>query len=79
MAGRLRRGGGDWSLAVLVPANALAASVFDYMEKAEHRLPSYPVDILVSAEGPMLAADLIGRKQPTFPGTNALALVFGRP
>ena len=58
-AGRLRRGGGDWSLAVLVPANALAASVFDYMEKAEHRLPSYPVDILVSAEGPMLAADLI--------------------
>lgn len=58
-AARLRRGGGEWSLAVLVPANALAASIFDYMGKAEHRLPSYPVEILVSAEGPMLAANLI--------------------
>jgi DNA helicase-2/ATP-dependent DNA helicase PcrA len=58
-ASRLRRSGGDWSLAVLVPANALAVSVFEYMEKAEHGLPSYPVEILVSAEGPMLAASLI--------------------
>ena len=59
-AGRLRRGGGEWSLAVLVPANTLAASIFDYMGQAEHGLPSYPVEILVSAEGPMLAANLIG-------------------
>lgn len=58
-AGRLRRGGGEWSLAVLVPANSLAASIFDYMGQAEHGLPSYPIEILVSAEGPMLAANLI--------------------
>lgn len=56
--GRLRRGK-DWSLAVLVPSNALAASVFDYMGMALHGLPSYPVEILVSAEGPVLAAGLI--------------------
>ncbi|WP_414132631.1 UvrD-helicase domain-containing protein, partial [Rhizobium jaguaris] len=55
---RLRRNP-DWSLAVLVPANALAASVFHYMAEAAHGLPAYPVDILVAAEGPMLAADLI--------------------
>lgn len=58
-AGRLRRGGGEWSLAILVPANSLAAGIFDYMGQAEHGLPSYPVEILVSAEGPMLAANLI--------------------
>jgi DNA helicase II / ATP-dependent DNA helicase PcrA len=58
-AGRLRRGGGEWSLAVLVPANSLAASIFDYMGQAEHGLPSYPIEILVSSEGPMLAANLI--------------------
>jgi DNA helicase-2/ATP-dependent DNA helicase PcrA len=55
---RLRRNP-DWSLAVLVPANVLAVSVFDYMAEAAHGLPAYPVDILVAAEGPMLAADLI--------------------
>ena len=58
-AGRLRRGGGEWSLAILVPSNSLAAGIFDYMGQAEHGLPSYPVEILVSAEGPMLAANLI--------------------
>jgi DNA helicase-2/ATP-dependent DNA helicase PcrA len=58
-AARLRRSGSDWSLAILVPVNALAASIFDYMAKAEHRLPSYPIEILVSVEGPMLAAHLI--------------------
>jgi DNA helicase-2/ATP-dependent DNA helicase PcrA len=55
---RLRRNT-EWSLAVLVPANVLAVSVFDYMAEAAHGLPAYPVDILVAAEGPMLAADLI--------------------
>lgn len=55
---RLRRHP-DWSLAVLVPTNVLAVSVFDYMSEAAHGLPAYPVDILVAAEGPMLAADLI--------------------
>ncbi len=55
---RLRRTP-DWSLAVLVPANVLAVSVFDYMAEAAHGLPAYPVDILVAAEGPMLAANLI--------------------
>lgn len=55
---RLRRNP-DWSLAVLVPSNVLAVSVFDYMPEAAHGLPAYPVDILVAAEGPMLAADLI--------------------
>ena len=57
-AARLRRNAG-WSLAVLVPANVLAVSVFDYMAEATHGLPAYPVDILVAAEGPLLAADLI--------------------
>jgi DNA helicase-2/ATP-dependent DNA helicase PcrA len=56
--GRLRRRN-EWSLAVLVPANALAISVFDYMAQAVHGLPSYPVDILVAAEGPMLAGNLL--------------------
>jgi len=56
--GRLRRTA-EWSLAVLVPANTLAVNVFDYMAQAVHGLPSYPVDILVAAEGPMLAANLI--------------------
>lgn len=55
---RLRRQQ-DWSLAVLVPANVLAVKVFDYMARAEHGLPSYPIEILVAAEGPMLAGDLI--------------------
>jgi DNA helicase-2/ATP-dependent DNA helicase PcrA len=55
---RLRRNA-EWSLAVLVPANALAVNVFEYMAQAVHGLPAYPVDILVAAEGPMLAADLI--------------------
>lgn len=55
---RLRRAQ-DWSLAILVPANVLAISVFDYMARAEHGLPSYPVEILVAAEGPMLAGALI--------------------
>ncbi len=55
---RLRRNP-DWSLAVLVPSNVLAVSVFDYMAEAAHGLPAYPVDILVATEGPMLAADLI--------------------
>jgi DNA helicase-2/ATP-dependent DNA helicase PcrA len=76
-AARLRRGGDDWSLAVLVPANALAASVFEYMEKAEHRLPSYPVEILVSAEGPMLAANLIALLlEPPDPSDSLGALVL---
>lgn len=57
-ANRLRRRG-EWSLAVLVPANVLAASIFDYMGKQDHGLPRYPVEILVSAEGPMLAGELI--------------------
>jgi DNA helicase-2/ATP-dependent DNA helicase PcrA len=55
---RLRRKD-KWSLAILVPANALAINVFDYMSQAVHGLPSYPIDILVAAEGPMLAANLI--------------------
>lgn len=55
---RLRRNP-DWSLAVLVPANVLAVSIFDYMAEAAHGLPAYPVDILVAAEGPILAANLI--------------------
>jgi DNA helicase-2/ATP-dependent DNA helicase PcrA len=46
-------------LAILVPANVLAVSVFDYMARAEHGLPSYPVEILVAAETPMLAGALI--------------------
>jgi DNA helicase-2/ATP-dependent DNA helicase PcrA len=55
---RLRRNP-EWSLAVLVPTNALAIGIFDYMAQADHGLPSYPIDILVAAEGPMLAANLI--------------------
>ena len=57
-ANRLRRRD-TWSLAVLVPSNPLASAVFDYMHAAEHGLPRYPVDIVVSAEGPMLAGMLI--------------------
>jgi DNA helicase-2/ATP-dependent DNA helicase PcrA len=56
--GRLRRVP-DWSLAILVPANNLAVHVFDYMARADHGLPGYPIEILVSAEGPMLAGALI--------------------
>lgn len=56
--GRLRRQG-EWSLAVLVPANVLAATIFDYMGRQEHGLPRYPVETLVSAEGPMLAGAMI--------------------
>jgi DNA helicase-2/ATP-dependent DNA helicase PcrA len=55
---RLRRQR-EWSLAILVPTNALAVSIFEYMALADHGLPSYPIDVLVSAEGPMLAANLI--------------------
>ncbi|MBH1991570.1 MAG: UvrD-helicase domain-containing protein [Sphingomonadaceae bacterium] len=57
-AARLRRQG-EWSLAVLVPANVLAATIFDYMGRQEHGLPRYPVEILVSAEGPTLAGAMI--------------------
>lgn len=49
----------DWSVAFLVPANALAIAVFDYMRRAEHGLPAYPAEILVAAEGPILASTLI--------------------
>jgi DNA helicase-2/ATP-dependent DNA helicase PcrA len=59
MVNRLRRANGEWSLAVLVPSNALAASVFDYMRQQVHGLPSYPAEIVVSAEGPALASHLI--------------------
>jgi hypothetical protein len=57
-ANRLRRRE-EWSLAVLVPANVPAASIFDYMGKNDHGLPRYPVEILVSAEGHMFAGELI--------------------
>ena len=57
-AGRLRRNG-EWSIAILVPANVLAVGVFDYMRQALHGLPAYPVDILVAAEGPALAGQLV--------------------
>jgi DNA helicase II / ATP-dependent DNA helicase PcrA len=40
-----RRRNPEWSLAVLVPTNALAIGVFDYMAKADHGLPNYLVDI----------------------------------
>lgn len=57
--GRVKRAGKDWSVAVLVPSNTLAASIFEFMNVAAFGLPKYPVDILVSAEGPMLAANVI--------------------
>lgn len=49
----------EWSVAILVPTNALAIAAFDYMRVAGHGLPAYPVDILVAAEGPILASTLI--------------------
>ncbi len=55
---RLRRTP-EWSIAVLVPANTLAIGVFDYMRQAEHGLPAYPAEILVAAEGPILASAII--------------------
>lgn len=57
--GRLRRRGGEWSLAVLTPSNALAASVFECLGREEHGLPRCSADILVSTEGPMLAGNMI--------------------
>jgi DNA helicase-2/ATP-dependent DNA helicase PcrA len=69
---RLRRNA-EWSLAVLVPANVLAVGVFDYMADAVHGLPSYPVDILVAAEGPMLAAELIALLMEPRPSDQHLA------
>lgn len=56
--GRHRRSP-EWSVAVLVPANALAITIFDYMRRAEHGLPAYPAEILVAAEGPILASTII--------------------
>jgi DNA helicase-2/ATP-dependent DNA helicase PcrA len=55
---RLRRSPA-WSAAILVPTNALAIAVFDYMRRADHGLPAYPAEIQVAAEGPILAASLI--------------------
>ncbi len=49
----------EWSVAVLVPTNALAIAVFDYMRGDDHGLPRYPAEILVAAEGPILASALI--------------------
>jgi len=49
----------EWSVAILVPTNALAIAVFDYMRSAEHGLPAYPAEILVAAEGPILASAVI--------------------
>lgn len=69
---RLRRNP-EWSLAVLVPTNVLAVSVFDYMAEAAHGLPSYPVDIVVAAEGPMLAGDLIALLMEPQPSEQVLA------
>jgi DNA helicase-2/ATP-dependent DNA helicase PcrA len=70
---RLRRRP-EWSLAVLVPANSLAALVFDYMARAEHGLPSYPVDIMMNPEGPLLAANLIALLlEPQSAGVAAVA------
>ncbi|MFA4227898.1 UvrD-helicase domain-containing protein [Xanthomonas perforans] len=57
-AGRYRRRP-EWSIAVLVPTNKLAVNVFDYMRREANGLPSYPVDIAVSMEGPMLAGMII--------------------
>ncbi len=49
----------DWSVAILVPTNALAIGVFDYIRGDDHGLPRYPAEILVSAEGPILASAFI--------------------
>ncbi|MCD9125415.1 UvrD-helicase domain-containing protein [Luteimonas fraxinea] len=57
-AGRYRRRP-EWSVAVLVPSNKLAANVYDYMRREAHGLPRYAIDIAVSMEGPTLAAMLI--------------------
>lgn len=57
-AGRYRRRS-EWSIAVLVPTNKLAVNIFDYMRREANGLPSYPVDIAVSMEGPMLAGMVI--------------------
>ena len=49
----------EWSVAILVPTNALAIAAFDYMRSSDHGLPAYPAEILVAAEGPILASALI--------------------
>ncbi|SFL79642.1 hypothetical protein [Methylorubrum salsuginis] len=49
----------EWSVAILVPTNALAITAFDYMLGSDHGLPAYPAEILVAAEGPILASALI--------------------
>jgi DNA helicase II / ATP-dependent DNA helicase PcrA len=56
---RLRKLGGDWSLAVLLPTNDLAASIFDFLRSREQGLRPCSADILTSPEGPMLGARLI--------------------
>lgn len=49
----------EWSVAILVPTNALAIEVFSYLGRSEHGLPVYPAEILVAAEGPILASNII--------------------
>lgn len=70
---RLRKVGGEWSLAVLVPTNALAAGVFDFLRSREQGLRSCVADILMAPEGPMLAARLIASLMEPFSGTGARA------
>lgn len=49
----------EWSVAILVPTNALAIEIFGYLGRSDHGLPIYPAEILVAAEGPILASNLI--------------------
>lgn len=75
-AGRYRRRP-EWSIAVLVPTNKLAVNVFDYMRREANGLPSYPVDIAVSMEGPMLAGMVIALLlEPRTPGRSVGADVL---
>lgn len=55
----LRKGGPDWSLAILVSSRDMMLKVSAYLGSAG-RLPDIPHDVLIDPEGPALAAVLMG-------------------
>lgn len=58
---QLKSGIASWCIAVLVPSKRLMLAVSDYLSATEDGLPLVNHDVAMDAEGPALAAILIGR------------------
>lgn len=56
---RLSRDGGQWSLAILVPTQAVMISLAKYISSTDDGLPSIGHQVHVDQEGPCLAAAII--------------------